>query len=244
MQKVAQMAKNDRLFFLAFVLFGWIAVVMGFGPVVWKRFQGLSDGPASVVLQVHVFAFVGWMALLSTQVLLVRVGHTALHRILGLGLVVLLPVMVIAGMWTEIESQRRSDPQTEDDLRFFVTPLIETILFAGLAIAAFLKRNDPASHKRLILMATSIILVAAFNRWWGEALDGWLGNGYWAPILSIFFGPNLLMACGMAHDLNSNGTIHRTYLVAVPLVVAAEIVAGLIWHAAWWPEVARRIIGY
>ena len=244
MEDVAQMPKNDRLFFLAFVLFGWIAVVMGFGPVVWKRFQGLSDGPASIVLQVHVFAFVGWMGLLSTQVLLVRVGHTVLHRILGLGLVVLLPVMVIAGMWTEIEAQRRSDRQTEDDLRFFVTPLIETIVFAGLAIAAFLKRNDPASHKRLILMATSIILVAAFNRWWGEALDGWLGNGYWAPILSIFFGPNLLMACGMAHDLNSNGTIHRTYLVAVPLVVAAEIVAGLIWHAAWWPEVARRIIGY
>ena len=127
MQKVAQMAKNDRLFFLVFVLFGWIAVVMGFGPVVWKRFQGLSDGPASVVLQVHVFAFFGWMTLLSTQVLLVRAGQTAVHRMLGWGLVVLLPVMVLAGMGTEIEAQRRADRQTEADLRFFITPLIETL---------------------------------------------------------------------------------------------------------------------
>jgi hypothetical protein len=196
------------------------------------------------MLQVHVFAFVGWLTLLTTQVLLVRMKRVSLHRLIGFGMLfILLPVMVIAGMGTEIESQRRSGGQNDEDLSFFVTPLIETILFTGLAVAAVVKRRDPAAHKRLIFLATSLILVAAFNRWWGETLDAWFGSGFWSPILSVFFGPNLLMLCGISYDALSRGAIHAVYRVAIPVIVAAEIAAGLIWHAAWWPGLARAMLG-
>ena len=232
---------RDAAFFLAFVLFAWFAVVRGFSAVVTARFTGQAESPASLLLQVHVFAFVGWMCLLTVQILLVRGGRRSLHRQLGLVSALLVPVMLASGIGAEVQSQRSSG--LTEDLQFFVTPLVEMLLFAGLVVAAFACRRDGSAHKRLILMATAFVLVAAFNRWYGDALEALVGAGFWAVVLRFFGGPNAVIVAGMAHDLATRGRVHRVYLFAVPVILAVELLAAAAWHDPRWPGIARWLIG-
>ena len=174
--------------------------------------------------------------------MLVRANRHDLHRLLGLMGLLLVPVMVFTGIAAEVQSQRVYSAQYPEDLKFFITPLIETVVFAALITAAAILRRDGGAHKRLMLMATSFIIIAGFNRWFGDALEVLLGSGYWAVIVRIFGAPNLVIAVGMIYDWATRGRVHRIYLIAVPPVLAAEMLAAGIWHHPHWPTVARWLL--
>lgn len=233
----------DRAFFILFVLAGWGAVWMGFAGEVAKRFQGEADYAAPSILLVHIIAFAGWMALLAVQVLLIEVKRPALHRRLGLIALILIPVMIVSAIGAEVYSQRFYSPRFPANLNFFIAPLLQMLAFGLLAVAALLKRGDAAAHKRLILLATSVILVAAYNRWWGDALYEHFGDGFWGMIVHNFAGPDLLILIAMLYDLATRRRIHRIYLIAAPLILAGELAASAIYHSAFWPGVARTLVG-
>lgn len=238
-----QQHKWDRNAFATFVAVGWLFVVMGFAPSVSSRLAGEADYVAPPVLHAHIIAFVGWMVLLTVQVLLVRTGHRAMHRKLGVAGAILIPVMVVTGIGAEIYSQRFYSPHDPDNLRFFIAPLLQMLIFAACAGAAIALRRDSAAHKRLIVLATAMALVAATNRWWGGALNAVFADGFWGMIINNFAGPNLLMALAMAYDLLTRGRVHRVYVVAVPLILATEVLASAIYHLPGWPGVARQLVG-
>lgn len=233
----------DHVFFLAFLIAGWAAVFVGFNDSVTARYNGEADFPAPVILQLHVFAFAGWMVLLGVQIMLVRRRRLALHRTLGLAALVLAPVMVVTAIGSEIVSQRFYSPKYPDNLRFFIEPIVQMAVFLACVAAALLLRRDPTSHKRLMLLATSAVLVAAYNRWWGEALYELYGDGFWGMIIHNFAGPNLLMAVLILYDLATRHRIHRVYWVAVPLILASQLAASAIYHSDVWPPIARRLVG-
>ncbi|HPU15975.1 MAG TPA: hypothetical protein PK808_07810, partial [Polymorphobacter sp.] len=177
-----QQHKCDRNFFLAFVAIGWVLIFIGFAPSVTRRLTGEADYPASMMLQAHVVVFVGWMVLLTAQVLLVRAGRRDIHRMLGVAGVILIPVMVVTGIGAEIHSQRFYSPKYPENYRFFIAPLMQMLVFALCAGAAIARRRESAAHKRLIVLATAMALVAATNRWWGESLYQVFGDGFWGMI--------------------------------------------------------------
>ena len=71
--------KNDRNFFLIFILVCWLGVVMGFVHPVMDRINGHPRFAAPLILKIHASAFGGWLALLTAQILLVRTRRTGLH---------------------------------------------------------------------------------------------------------------------------------------------------------------------
>lgn len=233
----------DRGFYPGFVAVGWLAVIMGFAGSVQGRIEGKADYPAPFILQFHVVVFVAWMALLTVQVLLVGRGRQDLHRRLGLAWLVLFPLMLFSGIGAEVFSQRFYSPRYPDNLKFFILPLAGMLLFAGFAGAAFALRRAPAAHKRLMLMATSMILFAAFNRWWPETIYQAMGDGFWGVFIRTFAGPNLLIALAMAYDLATRRRLHPVFLVAVPPMLAAQLLAAAIYNDPLWPPIARRLIG-
>lgn len=233
----------DRAFFLIFVLAGWGAVWMGFAGEVAKRLRGGADYAAPLILLVHIAAFTGWMVLLSVQVLLIEGRRPGLHRRLGVIGLVLLPVMIVSAIGAEIYSQRFYSPRFPANLNFFIAPLMQMLAFGLLAAGAFLRRGNAAAHKRLIVLATSIILVAAYNRWWGEPLYEMFGDGFWGMIVHNFAGPNLLILLAMLYDLVTRRRIHPVYLIAAPLILAAELAASAVYHSAFWPGLVRTLVG-
>src|SRR4051794_37034902 len=128
--------KSDRDFFLIFVLVCWLGVIMGFAHPVMDRINGHRRFTAPLILKIHATAFVGWLILLTTQVLLVRTRHTALHKKLGLTGVALVPVMAVSAYFTEIYTQRWHLTHGPNNFAFFIVPILDVLGFTALATAA------------------------------------------------------------------------------------------------------------
>ena len=242
-KRFAAFHKADRTFFLLFLAACWLGVAMGFAPAIAKRFAGHADYPAPLILQVHAFAFIGWMLLLTAQIALIRVRRVAVHRSLGLIGFALVPLMAVSALASEIYAQRFHIAHPPNNEPFFILPIFYAAGFALFAGAALFRRRDPAAHKRLILLATTIIVGAAYARWWGEALAGRFGDGYAGMILNTFAGTDLLLLGALAYDLATRGRLHRIYEIGIPAILLCEIATSFVYHSAGWPPIAAILIG-
>ncbi len=233
----------DPHFFAAFVVLCWLGFAMGFGPAILGRVQGQADYPAPLILHIHAAAYVGWLLLLTVQVLLIRTAHHTTHRKLGLIAVVLIPVMVLSGFFSEVYSQRYYLSHPPDSQAFFIIPIWYVIGFGTLAGSAIAHRRDSPAHKRLILLATILIIGAAYARWWGDGLERMVGDGYLGLLIHSYTGTTLLLLLAMAHDLRTRRRIHPVYRWAVPFILAGEFVTTIAYHSPAWLPVARFIVG-
>ena len=184
------------------------------------------------------------MALLTAQILLVRSKHTALHMKLGVIGVVLVPVMAISAYLSEIYTQRWHIAHPPNNFPFFILPIFWVVTFTALAGAALAAHKNPAAHKRLILLATTVIVGAAYGRWWGDALAAAFGDGLGGMLVNEFLPTNLILAGALAYDLMTRGRLHRVYETAVPLILLGEITTTFIYHSASWLPVAAFLIGH
>jgi uncharacterized membrane protein len=234
--------KWDRNFFLAFLALCWLGVLMGFAPAATKRLAGHADYPAPLILEIHAFAFSAWMALLTSQIGLIRARRPQLHMKLGLVAVGLIPVMAISAFLSEIYSQRFRSAQP-DEREFLIIVIFYVIAFTTLASSAIAARKNPPAHKRLILLATTIIVGAAYSRWWGTVLYNLFGDDYGGTLIYTYAGTDLLLAGALAYDWCSRGRLHRVYEIAVPAILAGEVATTIIYHSPAWVPIANLLVG-
>ena len=232
---------RDRNFFFGFVIVAWIGVALGFAPPSWGRFNGQADYPAPMVLQLHAGLYLLWMVLLTAQVLLIRTRRQHVHRRLGLSAAAMIPAMVLTGLFAEGYSQRHYLGHSPDSQAFFIIPLFYVAAFGAVATMAVLKRREPAAHKRLIYLATSVIVGAAWTRSIGGPLTAVFGDGYFGMIVNTFISTNLLFAALLLFDWRTRGRLHPVGLTVVPALVACEFVVSWIYHSPGWLPVARSI---
>ena len=223
----AQRHPSDRAFFATFLVVCWIGVAFGFFPASSARVMGRADYVAPLILHIHAVAFIGWLALLTLQILLIRNRLPRLHMKLGpLGLL-LVPIMAYSGIAAEMYSQRFYIQRDNDGLDFFILPLMYTVVFPTFALAGLLfARRDPAAHKRLILMATTVIVGAAYARWWGEPLATAFGDDYWGMLINSFTGTNVVLALALGYDVVTRGRPHRVYLVGIPAILVTQLLCS------------------
>lgn len=235
--------RGDGLFHLLFVAAAWISIGFGFSPQITLRFTGAADYSAPPILVLHVWAFFAWMTILSAQVVLVRLKRQDLHRLLGLSIVALIPVMTASALIAEGYSQRFYAPKDPENARFFIVPLLNTLMFAATATLAFLKRSDPAAHKRYIMLATAVILAAAFGRWWGETIEGVAGKGWWGILLGNWAGTLTMIAAAALYDRATRGRVHPVLLRGGTAYAAIYALASSVYFTDFWPALVRRTLG-
>ncbi len=78
----------------------------------------------------------------------------------------------------------------------------------GLAI---LWRKRPEFHRRLIFIATCVLMDAAFGRF-----DFLFNNNLFIPCI------DLLILLGVARDLFVDKRVHKVYLYALPLLIVGQ----------------------
>ena len=234
---------RDRMFFLSFVAICWLGVLFGFFPASGARMMGRADYAAPLILHTHAVAFVVWLVLLTSQVLLIRGRRVDLHMRLGMLGTMLIPVMAYSGLAAELYSQRFYIERSDDGLDFFILPLFYLVAFTGFAAAAiFFAPRDSATHKRLLLMATTLIVGAAYARWWSSALRRTFGDDYWGMILNTFAATNLILAAAIAYDSLTRGRPHRAFVVGTSIILAGQLLCSWIYHADWWIPISRELI--
>jgi uncharacterized membrane protein YozB (DUF420 family) len=169
--------RHDRNFFLGYVLLIWAVTIAGFGLEMVGKF---ADGSLHYLLIVHAhaLAFVAWLVLLTTQIVLIRRGNQALHRRLGVTAVAMIPLMAILAIATVIVTKTLKYGNPDTSFPFmsiqFTNVLASTVLF----VAGLWLRRSSTKHKRLMLMGTLVLTEPGIRRVVSYLLNGNFHDGF------------------------------------------------------------------
>ena len=210
-----------------------IVVLLGFGPTFYFRAYtapALHLPPlASVLVWVHGFVFTSWMLLLFLQTTLVRIGKVHWHQKVGIAGAILGASMVLLGTVAQVAQTQRLVAAkfiplgvVNENLVTFGA-LIAMVIFAGLIGAAVRMRRRPETHKRLILLATMILLGAATGRIGGIAGFVMPALGPYVPAINAALVDVFIVALAV-HDLRATGRLHRaTVWGAIPILLLQSV---------------------
>ena len=186
------------------------------------------------VIQLHGVVYVGWMALLLAQVMLVARGRTRAHRSLGrfgiwygalvfvMGIVVSFAAPLLhlaAGEW---DMDRAAG--------FLLIPLGDMVLFGGFFGAAVAYRRQPDIHKRLIVLATVALLFAAVGR---------ISFTQSTPLLLLIWLSPVLVSIG--HEALTSRRLDPVYAFGLVILAIGAGRVALVQYEPWL-RVARALL--
>lgn len=157
--------KKNPSYFLIMALVGLAAVLIGFAktfiiPVATNSFK------APLLIHVHgAFAF-AWILLFLTQTLLIHFNKYNIHQALGiLGILIAAGVtMTIIPVGYFVVQRDLNQGLGESAYSNLVGIFTSGIMFFCLVLAGVIKGKVPATHKRLMLLATIVVLWPAWFR--------------------------------------------------------------------------------
>lgn len=165
-------------FYPGFGLLALAAVVIGFSttyylPMVRRSFA------APPVVHLHGALCLAWVLLFIGQALLVRNQRTRLHRRLGqAGLPIALGILV-TGMGTALWATERDRESVATAFTTMIGTLTSLTIFAAFVASGVAMRRKPDWHKRLMMLATIVVLWPAYFRFrhllpWVPSPEIWL----------------------------------------------------------------------
>lgn len=234
--------KWDRNTFLVLAGLIWLGIVMGFGPVILKHMQTGQSYP--LIIHFHAAFFVGWLLLLTTQVLLIRVRRTDLHRKLGVAGAAMVPIMVVLGIMASIMTEQMNFGTRLSRPPFLAIEFTDMAAFAGLAGAALFLRTNSSAHKRLILLATFYVADAGFSRWLGRSVVGVMGRDFAGMFGALYLGTDLLALTLGGYDLATRRRLHPAYVAGMVWLLACQLAGVGLYRLPEWKPLALAIIGH
>jgi len=224
-------SRFDHFFFSGMALLLLATVFVGFAPTYYLA--GVFHAPLpSLIIHLHGAAFSCWILLLITQTSLVSAGRVDIHRRLGIAGFLLACLMVVLGVMAATDTlMRNGGPPGRDPRAFYIVPITDMIVFATLIFFAFRARSRPAEHKRLILIATIGLSIAAIARW--PLVHRNPGE---AALLSYVF---LILI--VLYDLWSTHKVQRATMWAGALLVLVQQIRPYIGRTEEWHSLAGWI---
>jgi hypothetical protein len=225
----------SRYFYFSMALAMAGLVVWGFSRTVEANlFHAKPQRP--LLLWMHGTAFATWMVFFILQSALVRVRKVSVHRFLGWFGATLATVMVVLGFTVSIVMTRfdMSVLHQTDVASFLSIPFEDMIVFGTCIALAIYWRTRPEYHRRLIFIASCVLMDAAIGRF-----DFWYNH-------SIFYaGLDLLIVLGMMRDWIVDGRAHKVYLYALPPMILLQSLAVYLWRVnpVWWQGINHAILG-
>lgn len=230
----------DRLFYPGMAWLLVAVAVVGFAPRSTAILAGEMANPPLVV-HMHAAVMLCWILLLAAQATLSVAGRLDLHRALGLASLALGPAVVV--MLTLVTVTRQTDAAGTPAAAFVNNILFlqirSIVLFPTFFIWAIATRRvDPQTHKRMMLLATLMLIDAAVAR------IGWLPfNTFPVSYLAIHAYTLLLIVPALIYDQLRLGRIHKAWIWGLALFLPTAIATELIWSSPWWMEWGPRLVG-
>lgn len=233
---------QDYNFILTYVALIWLAVLAGFVPDVVRHLQ-THAAAYPIAVHLHAAITVAWLALLTSQTLLIRKRKVPLHRKWGTAGAILAVAVVVAGLWAALTFEGRALGTAAARPNFLAIEWSNIIEFAGLVTAAVALRNLPSTHKRLILLATLSLTPAAFNRAIGKPLlHPLLGNGVWETYVQIFAATDILVLGIGLYDWLTRRRVHPGWVLGALWILACQLSASWLFYSPAWKSTATSIL--
>jgi len=219
-----------RRFYLGIALLVTFMAIVGFWPT---YFGPLLAGTLETVPVIHFHATVysGWLLIFITQVFFAATGRIRLHLKLGKIGIFYGFALVPVGVFTAFSRfAGRVEVGLFDEARLgLLAPLTDMIVFPIFFGAAVAYRRKPEIHKRLMVVATTTLLIAAIGRMTFLGTPVPLGT-----FLLVWFVPIFL---AMGYDFWTRRLIHPVYLIGLAgLFVLRQ--RSLLVQTEWWRQVS------
>jgi hypothetical protein len=237
--RVTQPRPRFAPFFLVMATVFIAVVAYGFGNTIPNRLIHPKIAPP-LILWVHAMLFVGWIILFFTQSALVRTRNLRTHRRLGIAVLVVGSLIPIVGIATSIVMDHINIAnKSMDNPQFVAIQISDLACFAVFFALAAILRRKPALHRRLMFVATCVLMAAAFARF---PSIGAITNDTLFFIV-IYAGADMLVACGILKDLIEEHTVSAVYRYALPFLVIAQCITVTLYSIApsWLVTFARHI---
>ena len=225
-------ARRERVFFGGMTIAMLATVIAGFGPSYYFSSVSASARELTPALHLHGAAFTTWMLLLVVQSTLISAGRVDIHRRLGVAGAVLGACMMVLGAYVAISRLRAGllgAPPGVSVAGVLAIALATVVVFPTLFGSALLLRRRTDYHKRLVLLATCELVLAAVARLPGVAAGG--------P--AAFFGvTDLFVVALVVYDLSTRGRIHPATLWGGLFFIASQPLRLVIGSSGPWQSFA------
>jgi hypothetical protein len=208
------------------------AVVIGFTRTYYFRF--LFDlPPLTRLAHVHGILSTLWLVLHYTQARLIASHRVNVHMRLGLVGAALGIALIIQAGWLSLAGAAAGHaPPGRVPWQFLSVSLGTTFMFTLFFSAALSLRGHPEWHKRLMLLASAVLLMPAIGR-----IDGLMYLHFGTPrtVLPLIVTAGFV-AWAVVNDRRRFGRVHPAYLHGgAVLLVAIPLRSWLGTTPAWRP---------
>jgi hypothetical protein len=214
--------------------------IVGFAPRSASILAGTMPMPPLAV-HVHAFLMTAWIALLAVQTGLVAAGNQQVHRTLGVASFVLAPALLMGLIAVTIVryydlTEAGVGTIASNILFLQIRSLVLFPVFFLWAMAA--RRTDLETHKRMLILATFVLLDAAVAR------HVWLpGNDITVSYDATHAYWLLLLVPALVHDTVRFGRPHRAYIIGLALILPCVIATHFVWNTPQWHSIAASVLG-
>jgi len=199
---------------------------------------GLSNFDVPWLVHVHALVMVSWVGLYLAQNMLVFTGDIALHRRLGWGAVVLVPVVVVMGLQiTSWPLRTRGGPPFFGQNEFLFSNPVMLFTFAGTAAWAIAVRRDTRWHRRLMFCAMAMLT--------GPSVGRLVPAAFLIPYaweLTAILPAVLFPVIGMLADKRRYGVVHPAWLWGVGVMLALQVLSALVASSPWGTSVTEQFL--
>jgi hypothetical protein len=196
----------------------------------WPTYYGplfATTVDVHLVIHFHAAVYVGWLALFIAQAILAGTGRIRQHRSLGRVGIGYGVITILVGLLVTFHrfDARIGELGLEESLNSLTWPLLDMIIFTPFFAMAVAYRRKPEIHKRLMIVATTTLLIAPAGR------IVFLGNLIpWPLILAVWYSPVLL---GLAYDIFKKRLIHPVYVIGLVVLYISSFRDVLMESDMW-----------
>jgi hypothetical protein len=223
-----------RYFYFCMSLVLALIVALGFSRTVDDSLFHASP-PRPLLLWIHGAAFCTWVIFFIAQSALVRVRKVSVHRLLGWFGAGLAAVMVGLGLTIAVVMTRFDTVvlQQKGVASFLSVSFADMLMFASCIALAIRWRKKPEYHRRLVLIASCVLMDAAIARF-----DLVFAYNLFYPFVDF------LIVLGVLRDWAVDKRVHKVYLYALPSLIVVQSLAMYVWriNPKWWQGITQAIL--
>jgi len=228
---------NKLTFFTAIAVLGIIAILVGFlKTFIIPIISGTRTWPLAIYL--HASFVFGWVLLFLTQTLLIQNKKYSTHISIGKwGAFVALgaAISIIPAALYQIERELK-EGLGQTAISPIVGSLASATMFLILVMLGIIYRRKSSVHKRLMLLATILLIWPAWFRWRHYFPSVARPDIWFAGVLA-----DSLIIIAFIWDWLKNKRIHPALLFGGLFIIAENVMEILLFDSSGWRVIANAL---